>query len=376
MLPNVGSALPVVRIVVHSSVQTFTVFGPTLLFAGWQQPCSALPESDTHGFPQTTRFAVRKLTALVQVLAVVSCSALAQAQCSTGANATTGVNLCFPNAGSTLLYPATIEFGSSPQSTYFQRVIVYDNNRKVDDLPSLPNTLIDYSLKNGFHNVVVNAWTSDGRLYQAAREFTVIGYGIDACKAHTVGVTLCAPTGGLQPNNAVPVSMAAKGHATITAWKLYVDNAVQMSSSQTGTPNSLLTSLSLPAGTHNLTVVAWDKYGAVYKASRQLTAFYMRNCNPRTGVCFPGIVPFQPAGFGADQAADVSSPFTFEADVEDNPSPTTSMTLFLDGVRVVANSGPGIIAQLSAKPGTHYIVVQATDTAGKVYEAYGNVNVR
>ncbi|HEX8926423.1 MAG TPA: hypothetical protein VF786_11550, partial [Terriglobales bacterium] len=104
--------------------------------------------------------------------------------------------------------------------------------------------------------------------------------------------------------------------------------------------------------------------------------FYSRLCNPRTGTCSPGIVPFQPAGFGPDQAADVNSPFTFEADVIDNPHPTTSMKVFVDGVQVIANSGPGITTEVSAKPGTHYIIVQATDTAGKVYETYGNVNVR
>jgi hypothetical protein len=319
---------------------------------------------------------VRKVITLVSVLAVVSCCcALTQAQCST-TNATTGINLCFPSAGSTLLYPATFEFAQTAQSTDFTHVIVYDNGRKVDDLPSLPSTLIDYSIKNGFHNVVVNAWTSSGTLYQATKQFTVIGYGINSCKAGSVGVTLCAPTGGLQPNNSVPVSFATRGIAGITAWKLYVDSVQTMSSSQTGNPNSLLTSLSLPAGNHNLTVVAWDKNGAVYKANRQFTAFYSRICNPRTGTCSPGIVAFQPAGFGSDQAADVTSPFTFEADVEDNPHAITSMKVFLDGVQVIANSGPGIITEISAKPGTHYIVVQATDMAGKVYETYGNVNVR
>ena len=321
---------------------------------------------------------MRKVITSVSVLAVVSCCcALAQAQCSTTTTTTTGVNLCFPSAHSTLLYPATLEFGASAQSTDFTHVIVYDNGRKVDDLPSLPGILIDYSIKNGYHNIVVNAWTSSGKLYQTSRQFTVIGFGIDlSCKANGVGVTLCAPTGGLQPNDGVPVSMAAKGNAPITAWKLYVDGAVQMSSSQTGTPNSLTTQLSVSAGNHTVAVVAWDKNGAVYKASRQIAAYYDRNCNPRTGVCSPGIVPFQPAGFGPDQAADVTSPFTFEADVEDNPHPTTSMKVFLDGGQVIANSGPGIITQINAKPGTHFIIVQATDTAGKTYESYGNVNVR
>jgi hypothetical protein len=96
----------------------------------------------------------------------------------------------------------------------------------------------------------------------------------------------------------------------------------------------------------------------------------------RTGTCDPGIVAFQPAGFGTEQAADVTRPFTFEADVEDNPQPTTSMKVFLDGAQVIANSGPGIITEINTTPGTHSIIVQATDTAGKVYETYGNVNVR
>ncbi|HEX8926471.1 MAG TPA: Ig-like domain-containing protein, partial [Terriglobales bacterium] len=274
---------------------------------------------------------MRKVITFVSVLAVVSCCcALAQGQCST-TTATTGVNLCFPSAGATLLYPATFEFAATAESAAFTHVIVYDNGRKADDLPSLPSTLIDYSIKNGNHNIVINAWTSTGKLYQTTRQFTVIGYGIGSCNANGVGVTLCAPTGGLQPKNSVPVSFTAKGNATITAWKLYVDSVLTMSSSQTGNPNSLLTAVSVPAGSHNVTVVAWDKNGAVYRASRQFTAYYDRLCNVRTGTCDPGIVAFQPAGFGADQAADVSGAFTFEADVEDNPHPTTSMKVFLDG---------------------------------------------
>lgn len=273
------------------------------------------------------------------------------------------------------MYPATLEFAPTPQSPTFTRVIVYDNNQKRDDLPSLPGHLIDYAIKNGYHRVVVNAWDASGKLYQASTTFTVIGQGIGFCKAGAVGVTICAPS-GYQPNDAVPVSMAALGATTMKSWTMYLDGQTVMSSSQTGTPNYVLTSLGTTAGTHTVSFTAFDTAGHTYKASRQFGAYYDYSCSPKTGVCSPGIVVQSPSGFSTEQAADVGQQFHLTASVQGNPRPITAMKIYLDGVNVFSTQGPGVTADLHAAPGSHFVVVQAWDTAGKLYRTYGNVYVQ
>jgi hypothetical protein len=48
----------------------------------------------------------------------------------------------------------------------------------------------------------------------------------------------------------------------------------------------------------------------------------------------------------------------------------------MDGVKKEQSAGPGITADVSTSKGSHYLVIQAWDTAGKMYETYGNVNVQ
>jgi len=52
------------------------------------------------------------------------------------------------------------------------------------------------------------------------------------------------------------------------------------------------------------------------------------------------------------------------------------MRVYLNG-KVVANSfGPTVDQQVSAAKGTHIMVIQAWDTAGKLYRYTENVNVQ
>jgi hypothetical protein len=52
------------------------------------------------------------------------------------------------------------------------------------------------------------------------------------------------------------------------------------------------------------------------------------------------------------------------------------MKAYIDGVQVGASSGPTFDQPISAAKGTHILVIQAWDTAGKLHRLTENVNVQ
>jgi phosphatidylinositol-3-phosphatase len=88
-----------------------------------------------------------------------------------------------------------------------------------------------------------------------------------ACTASTTGVTVCSPTTGSTNTSPVHFTAAAKSSNPITAMRIYVDNV----SAYLINAASLNVNLSMSAGTHNVTVQAWDSTGAVFKKSETVT---------------------------------------------------------------------------------------------------------
>lgn len=252
---------------------------------------------------------------------------------------------------------------------------LYDNGKKVTSLSFLPGRLIEGGIRNGSHNVTAKIWDSYGRIHSVTRTFNVTGFGVGSCDANSIGVNLCWPAeGSFQPNTSVPVSFGTKGEAKITAWKMYLDGKFAMASTP-DVVDGVLTSLGMSAGTHRVTVVAWDAAGHVYKTSRTFRAYYSYSCNPVTDECSPGIVVEAPSEFGETMAAEVAQHFTFRANVVNNSAPTTTMKVMLDGEVIGSSQGPGITVDVDASAGSHILSVQAWDTAGKMYATYGNVYV-
>jgi hypothetical protein len=299
----------------------------------------------------------------------------AAAQCA--APSTTGtLHICFPSNGSSIIGGTTFEMSANTGSAAIDKVIVYDNGVKVDTLGFLPSKLIEGAIHDGYHKVTIKAWDTDGRAYVAYDTFTKIG-GFDPgpCKASTIGVTLCSPKqGGLQPNSSVPISFAVSTVANTTAWKLYLDG-VYVRRSDGSTLKSIYTPMGMSAGPHTAAVVAWDSTGKSYKTSHSFTAFHQRSCNPDTDVCSAGIVMYSPDSFGPWTAIDTDQSFPLHAEVAGNTSPMQKMSVTLDGAIVAQGQGPGISTTVNVAKGSHTIMVQAMDAAGKLYATYGTVNV-
>lgn len=262
------------------------------------------------------------------------------------------------------MYVPGIEMAVNTASGNVQRVEVWTNGTKRDGFNYLPGTLYDASMKNGWNRVTVRVWDTAGHMYQAVRSFNVVGYGVGACAAPTApGVNLCWPlTGSWQPNDAVPISAAARGlNSKIKYVNIYVDGKFLVGQSS----NSIQTGSGVSAGTHTVTARAVDFAGHTFTTSHKFNTYYNFDCNPKSGECWAGIVINKPNG------QDVPTSFTFQADVQNNPKPITSMKVYVDGVVKVSNNGPGITAQLSfAKNSTHIVWVKAWDTAGKMYAVY------
>ncbi|PSH04092.1 MAG: hypothetical protein CXZ00_08545 [Acidobacteria bacterium] len=312
---------------------------------------------------------------LVLCLAGVAVLAVAaHAECA--APTQSGLIMCFPSKGSTVLYPATIELAANSGGVAITHLSVYDGNVKVDSLDFLPGKLVDFAIKNGFHSITVNAWDANGKLYQAKSSFTVTGFGVGVCARGGSTITLCSPSAGsYQPETGVPISAAfAVG---VKRWTVTLDGKALISSAQTGQPASapLQTGAFAPAGSHTLVISAVNAQGVTSTLTRRFYTFYNLDCNPKTGACRPGITVVSPSGMGESLAADVGTSFRVQAEVTGNPKPITKMIVYLNGVKVQQSAGPGITAEVNTTKGSHFIVILAWDTAGKLYETYGNVNV-
>ncbi len=319
---------------------------------------------------------LRSFRLIVSVLLfAVTAALVAVAECA--APAQSGLALCFPSAGSTVLYPATIELAANSGGVPISHVSVYDGNVRVDDFGSVPGQLIDGSLKNGFHRVTVNAWDANGKLYQAKTSFTITGFGFGACPQGSGAVTLCAPAqGSYQPEGSAEIS--AYFAAEVKSWSMWLDGRALFDSGEFGqsVTGPLETITGAAVGNHTLVVSAVDAKGVKSSVTRNFSTFYDLNCSPKSGTCTPGISIVQPGSLSKDLAADVGTSFRVQAEVMYNTRPTTKMIVYVDGVKVEQSAGPGITANVQAAKGSHYTVILAWDTAGNMYETYGNLDVQ
>jgi hypothetical protein len=311
------------------------------------------------------------------VVSAVLMIAAADAFAACSAPSQSGLALCFPSVGSTVMYPATIEMAVNSGGVPITAVSVYDGNTLVDNMNFLPAELIDEGRLNGFHRITVNAWDATGKLYQAETSFTIIGFGLGPCAQGSGPVTLCTPAqGSYEPSGTVLISAY---FAALKSWSMTLDGQPFADSSQPGLSASgplEFDSGVATAGAHTLVVSAVDSTGATSTITRNFSAFYELNCGPKSGTCSPGIEIVQPADISTGSAGDEGTSFPLQAEVMYNPKPATKMIAYMDGVELEQSAGPGISVNVHATKGSHYIVILAWDTTGDMYETYGNVDVQ
>jgi hypothetical protein len=184
--------------------------------------------------------------------------------CAFFANA--AVHVCSPTPGASV--PSPVGASISANGTPFPIVAIkaYFNGTQVAS--SETNTL-NFSIAEppGSYQLAANAWDSNDKVYQTIVNFTVPSTA--PCSAPTsAGIHICAPTQGSTISSPVAISAAANGGtATISAMKAYIDSQLVASS----TSGTLSGSATEAAGTHNLTVNAWNTAGKLFQSTATFT---------------------------------------------------------------------------------------------------------
>lgn len=306
--------------------------------------------------------------------------AIAAAECA--APDAPGVRICSPTANSTVADVPAIDFNSTPAfGADITKFVVYDNNVKLfQGYPGQTgSSLTDGSIKNGPHKIVINAWDSQGNIFQSGVNFTVIGDGYSQCTVPaSPGINFCGPPAAAELGVNYSVYVAAKGNSKITAMKLYVDGKQQQNIfNGFHSDPSFSTIVQVPTqGNHRVTFNAWDSTGQVFTASRTIRSTYTRGyeeCPPKgNGPCLPGFDSSSAPG----PNSYVESTFPITANIVNNTDQITTMKEWIDNTLVATSNGPTMSSTVENAPaGTHILTLQAWEASGAIYRIQYNINV-
>lgn len=184
--------------------------------------------------------------------------------CSFFANA--AVHVCTPTPGASVKSPVPVSIAANGTPFPIVAIKAYFNGTQVSS--SETNTL-NFTIVEppGNYQLAANAWDSNDKVYQTIVNFTVPATAV--CSAPTSpGVHICAPTQGSTVVSPVAISAAANGGtAKISAMKAYIDSKLVVSSSS----GTLSGSVPETAGTHKLTVNAWNTAGKLFQSTATFT---------------------------------------------------------------------------------------------------------
>jgi hypothetical protein len=283
-----------------------------------------------------------------------------------------GAVICFPTTNATITFPMQFEGAATGENGLpITKMILYSNNNKIVEQDNA-NTIIAVDPSDGYnetYHIVLNAWDSEGHLFQYSENVNPIG-GDYLCSHPASGINMCSPpNGSYWPNNFL--ELLAYGSADVTSMNVWQNgNLVQVTNG-----NVALMSIGNPVASpnwQNFTVKAYKGSQALYTASSNYKIYYAFQGAGECpfGPCPPGLQIQHPANY-----EDVNSPFTVQAQTVQNPAPITTMKVYLDSTVVQVSSGATIVAEVTASPGTHLLTVQAWDTTGMLYKTQQTVNV-
>lgn len=218
----------------------------------------------------------------------------------------------------------------------------------------------------GTHQIVVQAWASDGKVFNKTVHVSVNKEVTSTClPAFDPNVNVCAPMNLSETKGMVLVHAAARSSispvvllqafagGTLKAAS-YNDNALEMEAA-----------LTLPRGLQNLNVVARSSNGSEFhnEANVQVVSA-AANCQPpfiSNIVPTPGDAPAFPVFLAAADAAACS---------------VTSFQVYVDDRLFYSQSNQKIFeGRLTLEPGTHNVVLQAWNNQGVVSKKTVKINV-
>jgi hypothetical protein len=311
------------------------------------------------------------LSLLVASLAVAVAPATASARCSEPSSA--GVKICQPSASSTVYQVPHIEVAASPSSGSISSTKVFIDGKQALENFGPGVDLFPGGLSNGTHHLVVKATDDFGRPYQASEYFGVMGNLPSSCHPSAIGVRLCSPIPGAVISQNLAFAVGFRGAARVTHVQGFVDGKLKADFKPPfGNPDEIFAEVgSVAAGLHTLKITATDAAGHTYQSSAGFKAFYEGDCPPKGNTCTPGIYMNGPL-----DGDDVGTSFRVSASVQNYPAAINAMKVYLNGHQVAESTGPILDQQITTGKGTKIMVIQAWDSAGKLYRITQNVNVQ
>ena len=105
----------------------------------------------------------------------------------------------------------------------------------------------------GNHYLVLQGWDKSGGTFKQGVNINVLN----------IPVTISTPANNATVNSPVTIKASVPSSSSIIAMQIYVDNALQYTTSG----QSVNTSLAMNSGKHYIVVKAWDSYGGTYTSS-------------------------------------------------------------------------------------------------------------
>lgn len=164
-----------------------------------------------------------------------------------------GVAICSPAPNSTVSSPVHIVGKSNLSPAATSTVVYIDSVKKYSVAsPSVDTTL---AVAAGSHHLTVQSY--NGTWVKASETFSVAG---STCTASTVNrtVTICSPANAATVSSPVHFVAKTTDSSLVSSMVIYIDS-VKVYSVGSG---SLDTSLNVAAGSHHLTIKAWDSTGS------------------------------------------------------------------------------------------------------------------
>jgi hypothetical protein len=150
-----------------------------------------------------------------------------------------------------------------------------------------------------------------------------------SCTAGASSVNICTPAAGSTVASPIAISAAANGGTVaISAMKAYLDNVLVAS----GTSGSLTASVNAAAGSHSLTVNAWNKNGTLFQKKSTFAV-----SGTGGGVCA------KPTSSGVKVCAPLNgssgtAPVTISASANGGATAITAMKAYIGGVQVASST--------------------------------------
>jgi glucose/arabinose dehydrogenase len=178
-------------------------------------------------------------------------------------------------------------------------------------------------------------------------------------------ISICTPAANQSLSGPVRITAVATATAHVTGMKIYVDNKSVYSI----TSSALDASVSLPIGTHNMVIRAWDSSGASFDTQRTFTVTPDPPGDSLFGLCRRST---------ANRTVTVCTPTQFEP-VSDrlrvvagatSTAGITGMKVYVDSVAKFSTFSAQFDTTIPSLPiGSHSVVVKAWDKAGAIFSS-------